>query len=302
MLIFPFDYGTSPTVINLRTDEEYTLPPEANHGPPINFMGTRFSPSEDYLLYEDWQDFSLRIYDFQERTVADQISDKGFFLLEASWSPDEKKIAYLKWDKNESFIHTEGDGRPPVGHIASIYDLKEEKSIMKISGLPYIYWSPIWSPDGKQLILNMAASAPNKIDLIGNPYRYNMETGELVELTTPVSGTIETYGVAWSGDNRKVLIKSLHENQCDWLYWEVDLDTSLATEIDKGNQYISISNRMGTSIYEVIAITNPILKEIIGDRYEERHAKVFPGGKHALLEVSKYEVSNSRQLIVAPLH
>ncbi len=296
ILIFPFDYNAPYQVIDLITDEEYVLPPEANHGSPIYNLGTTFSSSEEYLLYENWQDYSLHIYDFQENVETAQISEKEFYLLEASWSPDEKIIAYLKWDKDEPFIYTEGDGRPPVGHIASIYDLNEKKVILEITGKPYIYGPPIWSPDGKQLILNMAEHAPNNIDLIGNPHRYDLETGELVELITPVSGMVETVATAWSAEGDKILIKSIDQTTVKWSYWEVDIHTGVATEIDKGKQYVSISNQMGTSIYELIAITNPIFEETFGDRIDENRVEVFPGGRYALFR------ANDDQLIVAPLN
>ncbi len=82
----------------------------------------------------------------------------------------------------------------------------------------------------------MAEHAPNNIDLIGNPHRYDLETGKLVELITPVSGMVETVATAWSSDGDKILINFIDQTTVEWLYWEIDIHTGLSTENDKGKQ------------------------------------------------------------------
>ncbi|KKM09715.1 hypothetical protein SY88_17405 [Clostridiales bacterium PH28_bin88] len=263
VVLFPGQYRVEPAVINLDTSVERKLPLELDHGWPVYSFGLSFSPSESRLIYENWEDNSLRIFDLEAHREAGNLKDEKFSLIEPSWSPDEKLIAYLKWDKNEPWKDLGGDGRNPLGHEIIVYDLVKKEVVWRIDGKPFAWQAPIWSPNGKYILINMVRLEPSEVfdaDLKGTPYVLNVTTGELKELATGDSGSEHKGASAWSTDNSKVLIYSWPSNG-PISHWVVDIDTGLAKRIDEEQNYVLRAKKNGTSVFEIINLNNLILNQ-----------------------------------------
>jgi len=112
-VIFPGTYQEEPLLRDLTNDQAWELPQGVDKGWPVYQLGLSFSPAEDKLLYEDWSDNSLNIYDINERKNIIHLAEEGFTLLEASWSPQGDKITYLAQDVKQG-QYFDGDGRDPL--------------------------------------------------------------------------------------------------------------------------------------------------------------------------------------------
>lgn len=182
-----FFYGTHqvrPYIMNLATMAVQRLPGKLDHGWLVYTVGLSFSPSENQLLYEDWEQGTLGIYDLESQKEAYRLQEKGHDLIEGSWSPGGKIIAYLKQDKKEPPIDLGGDGRAGMGHQLAVYDLEKPQVIKEWTGKKLFNSRPIWSPNGEYLLCNMVESLEDNTELKEEPYLINIKTGEVRKITS----------------------------------------------------------------------------------------------------------------------
>lgn len=71
-----------------------------------------------------------------------QVIAEGVTARNVRWSPDRSRIAYIQEDPNENVLWTIG------------FDGNDRRRIV---GDPYTYVDPLWSPNGKQLALNVVS-------------------------------------------------------------------------------------------------------------------------------------------------
>jgi dipeptidyl aminopeptidase/acylaminoacyl peptidase len=263
IVLFSGDYKTKPVLIELASGKEIGLPIEIDHGWPVYTLGMSFNADESKLLYEDLSRKELCIYDIKGQKVLQGISEKGYSIYEAAFSPSGKMIAYLKQDDNQPITYMNEEVRSSLGHKLVVYDLEMKKVIKEIEGEPFVYLRPIWSPNGKFLIVNMAEISVDKEarqKLFGNPYLLNIDTGKIKKLSN--NETVLKYVTAWSDDNRKVITNSTDTDAADRIS-AIDINIGDEFNIDISKYYISRLKKSGTKLYEIISIENSKLDQFI---------------------------------------
>lgn len=290
MILFYDSKRRQPFLIDLITLAEQKLPTEVDHGWPVYTYGLSFSPDEKQLLYENWEQGALAIYDLEFKKEAYSLNEKGHNLLEGSLSPQKRQIAYLKWDKKEPTIEMGGDGRSSLGQKLAIYDLEKQEVIKEWTGEPLFISRPIWSPNGQYLLGNMVKSIKGAL-LEGEPYIINLNTAELSKISNENNGINQT-GLAWSADGNKILVSRYEGNQVS--HWVVDIHNGVETEVDESKHYILQEKKLGTVIFDLVNLDSTILKQY----KEKENLLVSPGGKYVLFIIQE---DGKQHLKVVPL-
>lgn len=260
VILFPGDLKTKPLLINLESGAESSLPAGVDHGWPEYTAGLSFSADETRLLYEDWSNGELCIYDIKGQKEYTRIGEKEYKFLEGALSPNGKMTAYLKCALNQEYTRTT-EGRNPVGEKLVIYDIEKKKVLKEISGQPLIYARPVWSPDSKSLAFNML-QIPDEKDLdkkiTANPHVINISTGKTTKLSDNEEGL--KFAAAWDEESRKVMADYRSR---DGLHGPSVIELKLGDEldIDISKYYLSRIKKSGTDVYEIIDINNSKLKQ-----------------------------------------
>lgn len=293
IVLFSGDYKTKPVLMELSSGKEIELPIEIDHGWPVYTLGISFNADESKLLYEDWSKKELSIYDIKGQKEFQQISDKGYSIYEAAFSPNGKMVAYLKQDDSQPIMYMNDEARSSLGHKLAVYDLDKKKIIKEIKGEPFVYLRPIWSLNSKYLIVNMAEISVDKEagqKLLGNPYLLNIDTGKIKKLSN--NETVLKYVTAWSDDNRKVIANSTDKDVAD-IISAIDINIGDEFNIDISKYYISRLKNSGTNLYEIISIENSRL-----DQFREKRNKTLSTDENYI--IFSTTIDNKEYIIVGP--
>lgn len=293
IVLFSGDYKTKPVLIELASGKEVDLPIEIDHGWPVYTLGISFIADENKLLYEDWSKKELCIYDIKGQKELQRISEKGYNIYEAAFSPSGKMIAFLKHDDSQPIMYINNEARSSLGHKLVIYDLEKKKVIKEIEGEPFVYSKPIWSPNSKYLIVNMAEISDDKDTgpkLLGNPYLLNIGTGKIEKLSNDEAEL--KYVTAWSDDSRKVLTNSTDKDASERMS-TIDINSGDEFNIDINKYYISRAKKSGTYLYEIISIENSKL-----DQFNEKSNLVLSTDENYI--AFSTTIDNKEYIIVGP--
>jgi len=191
--------GGSGKLFTIKQDHDFVhlYPPQG---------GNRFSPDGKSIVFSGWTESDTAIGFMQPaariwrlsadgHTVEKLTTEKGSFLDESpSWSPDGKKIAFIRYNVPEStgtswklarssiYIINSTGGEPEL--LVS----EEEKSILL----------SVWSPDGK-MIAYLSREGEDKYNL----NVINVDDG-VVRVLCEIPKFISTLDPCWSPDSRQI--------------------------------------------------------------------------------------------------
>jgi Tol biopolymer transport system component len=185
--------------------------------PPLNFNGKiafvtnrNGPPGEIYVMNPDGSG--------QQNITNSPASE-----TRPAFSPDGKKIAFVKDFKGISVMNPDGTG------LAQILDGAS-------SGLGSITSFPDWSPDGKKIVFNaIPKGSPDGADI----YSINVDGTGLTRLTTNPANDSSP---AWSPDGTKIAFSSIRDavpNEVNYEIYVMDADGSNQTRITNNTKFDS---------------------------------------------------------------
>lgn len=166
---------------------------EKNSG-SIN-IGPSLSPNGEYIAFMSQKDvFTIDLYiaetatgkiikRLESRDQEQRVDDYDYIESSGSWSPDNKKFAFVTFTKGRNQL--------------MILDVGKNISVrqVKIPGVPSLT-DPAWSPDGKEILFSGLVNGQNDL------YVYNLETGATQQLTEDIYTEIQP---SWSSDGSKIV-------------------------------------------------------------------------------------------------
>lgn len=195
----------------------------------------RVSPDDKWLLFVHSYEHHdvLAIVDTQGKQWAQKIASGDDFLMQPSWSPDGKQIAYIAWNHPQMpwngtelrLITLNYDGAVPYN--------SEEKTLIGDRGT--VISQPLFSPDGRYL--SYISDKSGWLHL----YLYNRETGEHQQIT---SGDVEhgipdwvqgNHTYAWSADSASITY--IRHEKGFYSVWFYDLEFKTSYRINNLDEY-----------------------------------------------------------------
>lgn len=175
------------------------------------------SPSENYIAYSP-EINQLLLYDLKNRETQVVIEKEDFAFVAGSWSLDGKKLVF-------------SENRLPLGFgsanfIYSLDDKTTTKLLPSGIGIERVAYEsqPAWSPNGKNLVLNLVTNLQSGYPDI---YALDVKNYDLQKIATNMDGESFT----WSPNGNMILFESMTDPRKLYLF---DLNSKELGLIEEG--------------------------------------------------------------------
>ncbi len=200
--------GTGDVIIGSNPDYSYDDPyPWSNFSSDMKKICTvKYNQDDPY----DW---NLTIQSIDGTILKDGLPVKGFLGMRGSWSPDNRKIAYSKYESSNSSWNM------------ALLDLETGKSSQLTNNGTTLGSNYCWSPDGRKIAFYLDA---------GEFYLINSDGTNLVQVTNIETNpnNMDHFIPSWSSDSKRIIFQtSVNEEGGDIFFGDLKMLTLSTMEL-----------------------------------------------------------------------